>query len=179
MIDVDEADCLDIHFGLGSELLIVNSGGSNTACHSVDWASTSPLTRHATILAVHGSNTVHQVAPIGLVNATHQNISASSQAISEALNAVANDEMWIGGDEGMTELADVHLEGAQNCAAVWDLISLLMFVHQDPSGYISEELVQWAIQHSAALSSGLSTSLYECAPLPKDAQLLLYGALRA
>lgn len=167
-LDIDDADCLDIHFGLGSELLIVNLGGTDTACHSVDWASTSPLTRHATILAVHGDKSVHRAAPIGLVNASDQNISASSEAISEALNTVANEEIWTGGDEGMTELADTHLEGAQNSAAVWDLISSLMFVHQDPGSYISEELVQWAIKHSAALSSGLSTSLYECATPPEQ-----------
>lgn len=168
-LDIDDAEFLDIHFGLGSELLVVNLGGTDTACHSVDWASTSPLTRHATILAVHGANSVHRTIPVGLVSASDQNITASSEAISEALNTVASEEVWTGGDEGMTDLADAHLEGAQNSAAVWDLISLLMFVHQDPRGYISEELVQWATKHSAALSSGLPTSLYECAFPPEEA----------
>lgn len=161
VLDVGDVDRLDVHFALGSELLIVNSGGSDAVCHSVDWASTSSLTRHATLLAVSGPNTIHCAPPIGLVDESHQNIGVSAQAISDALNTVTDAEMWIGNDEGMLELADVHLEGAQNSAAVWDLIATLMFLQQDPSGFISEELVQWAIKHSESLSSGLSSSLYE------------------
>lgn len=165
ILDIDNVDRLDIHFALGSELLIVNAGASETVCHTVDWASTSPLTRHATLLAVNGPSTVHRAPPIGLVNASSQNISVSAQAISEALTTVADAEMWTGNDEGMPELADVYLEGAQNSAAVWDLISSLMFYQHDPSGCISEELVQWAVKHSEPLASGLSGSLYEYAPL--------------
>eukprot|EP00892_Ulva_mutabilis_P002293 jgi/Ulvmu1/12064/UM083_0077.1 len=164
LLNIDDTDRLDIHFALGSELLIVNAGARDVSCHAIDWASTSPLTRHATLLVVNGPSTVHHAPPIGLVNVANQNVSASAQAISQALNTVADAEMWTGNDDGMPELADVHLEGAQNNAAVWDLISLLMFLQHDPSGYMSEELVQWAVKHSEPLSAGLSGSLYEQFP---------------
>lgn len=162
VIDVGDAEFLDVDFGVANELLIVNSGGSSaSACHAVDWAFSSPLTRHATLLAVHGNSSVHRVPPIGLVSVSDHSISADAEAISDALNTVASEEIWAGGEEGLTDLADLHLEGAKNCAAVWDLLSSLMFMQHDPVRYISEELVQWAIKHSEVLSSGLATSLYE------------------
>ena len=138
---------LDIHFGLGRELLLCDLESAAATQTAVVWGAQSPARRQAAFDALPHVQHV--------VSAASEPTSAAFQAavagVSDALHAAASC------DDDDLDAPGMGLE-----AAVWDLVALLFTDHGARDGYIAEALSRWTCRHATVLGAGLEADCTQC-----------------
>ena len=145
---------LDIHFGLGRELLICDlNGAANSTSTSIIWGSQSPARRQAAFDALPHVEALQAQRNETTMPALHRTVSSISDALLSA--ASAQDAAEDGGD------SHIGLE-----AAVWDLVMLLFIDHGATDGYIGEALSKWTCKHAVFIGAGLESDCTQYVSTP-------------
>lgn len=179
-LELGDVDRLDVHFGVGTELQVVGVGSDRGgACQGalVSWGATSLPLRQVTVEGGPSLRKLHAAQHTEYIDSEQAGLQEVAKAISQALsNATADIQELEAEVQTDAERWDAEQQAAAaSIAAVWDLMSCLLFQDRGPHGHIAEPLAQWASTHCNALASDLSDSLvrYETASRTQHARFSL------